>query len=415
MSRRSADSTILGYFYQFDHTILEILRSADTQTVHVERLEDIDVEDPDSVVAIQCKYLPSKKYVPSTIREAVIDMLDDYLIRCQQDRPVTYRLFSHCDGPPDRVAQLDLDGLKRLLCFENHGARVVHYVERGITDDQLSGFLRQFQLIPGPVFPDQHAEVLESLRKLFECSREVAELLYYSNALRVVVELSSSADVNRRATTKRQFINLINTEEPICSAWYLRLKGSKAYARLMKSRIRGLDLLNPQKERLIYIGKRCMSAYQNEVVVADFIGALVHEHYELNRSLWNTKPITVVVDGDKQTVDRIKSLLIGSGIDLNDGYETLGFSPRAFRRPPVINRTGNRRAGQRISLASYRVRLLRAETYQAHRTEIQAPDSAFVLGHDDPRKLFDSQRTHVVPITLLELSVASSILGGASH
>ena len=44
MQLRSANKTILGYFYQFDKTILEIFKQSDySNIITVEGIEDIDI------------------------------------------------------------------------------------------------------------------------------------------------------------------------------------------------------------------------------------------------------------------------------------------------------------------------------------------------------------------------------------
>ena len=57
MRSRAADAPIKGYFYQFDHTIIQILSAShmDAEVV-VEGIEDIDLEDNGVQTFIQCKY-----------------------------------------------------------------------------------------------------------------------------------------------------------------------------------------------------------------------------------------------------------------------------------------------------------------------------------------------------------------------
>ena len=73
-SSRVADSTIKGFIYQFNKTILEILDSS-TGTIHVEGIvEDVDVYDANnSIRAIQCKYHESaKSFTLSLIYKPII-------------------------------------------------------------------------------------------------------------------------------------------------------------------------------------------------------------------------------------------------------------------------------------------------------------------------------------------------------
>jgi len=85
---RSATATIRGYVYQFDKTILEILRLSRGSHLVVEGLEDLDNVTPDTLTGIQCKYYASKKYSPAVIRDAVIAMLDDCIERQKDGRPL---------------------------------------------------------------------------------------------------------------------------------------------------------------------------------------------------------------------------------------------------------------------------------------------------------------------------------------
>ncbi len=67
MSYRSADATIKGYVYQFDDTIIRVLNCSNGQSILVEGIEDVDIEYGNTSEAIQCKYLPSKKYSLASI------------------------------------------------------------------------------------------------------------------------------------------------------------------------------------------------------------------------------------------------------------------------------------------------------------------------------------------------------------
>ena len=68
MSKRSAEATIKGFLYQFDLTILKILKGARlASSVVVEGVEDIDQVFDDHVEYIQCKYYEGSSYNLSLI------------------------------------------------------------------------------------------------------------------------------------------------------------------------------------------------------------------------------------------------------------------------------------------------------------------------------------------------------------
>ena len=57
-NRRSAEATIAGYLYQFDKSIIEVLKlNSDNDKIIIEGIEDIDIESIDSnSKSIQVKY-----------------------------------------------------------------------------------------------------------------------------------------------------------------------------------------------------------------------------------------------------------------------------------------------------------------------------------------------------------------------
>ena len=80
MQSRSANAALLGYYYQFDKTILSILNGNNTTKVTVEGLEDIDINNVTGTTVMQCKYLPSKKYSLAVLRPAIIFMLENFFL-----------------------------------------------------------------------------------------------------------------------------------------------------------------------------------------------------------------------------------------------------------------------------------------------------------------------------------------------
>ena len=74
MKDRNAVSTLKGYFYQFDFSILQLLSLASmTDKVTIEGIEDVDITTIDNKLAIQCKYYEGTEYNHSEISEAIIN------------------------------------------------------------------------------------------------------------------------------------------------------------------------------------------------------------------------------------------------------------------------------------------------------------------------------------------------------
>ena len=84
---RDAIDTIIGYYYQFDYYILQLLNlSKDTDTVTIEGIEDVDISEDGILKAIQCKYYAKTEYNHSKIASPIRLMLKDYALRKRDGR-----------------------------------------------------------------------------------------------------------------------------------------------------------------------------------------------------------------------------------------------------------------------------------------------------------------------------------------
>lgn len=76
---RQANSTIKGYSYQFNKSILEIFKAGEADEIVLEGvIEDIDIQSPTSITTIQCKYHEDKKYQISNVAAPLLEMLCHY-------------------------------------------------------------------------------------------------------------------------------------------------------------------------------------------------------------------------------------------------------------------------------------------------------------------------------------------------
>ena len=56
MATRDAVSTIRGFEYQFDYSILQVLKlEREEDTICIEGLEDVDINDKNNITLHQCK------------------------------------------------------------------------------------------------------------------------------------------------------------------------------------------------------------------------------------------------------------------------------------------------------------------------------------------------------------------------
>lgn len=392
MPSRAATATIKGYYYQFDKAILEILEASSVDTITVEHIEDVNLNRPDGITATQCKYIPSKSFSHSTIREAVVLMVADFVERQAASLPITYRLYAHFQDASQAPYQLSLNDLKEVLTYTEKSVKVVYHVDRGIGDDLLLLFLERFAIVSGKPFEDQQEDVLCAIERVFICSRTDADFLYYNNALRLVLNLSIQPTVALRTITRRDFLGRINRKTPLFNLWYSEIKGAREYCGLARRQISSSDALGARKERLIFLDQSYFGgndAKDDAQRCATFIQRMQEQYFFPRKTHCADIPLTFVIDASPSMILDTKKELLSRHVIFNDGYEHIEFTPTLFSERPLLNlRRVGKRASDKIEKASYLVRLLSAETYSRHASRCFTPDSVLFISDQDPIRWF---------------------------
>lgn len=226
--KRSAESTIAGYLYQFDKSIIEILNQEDESTkVIIEGIEDIDIEHEDiDPVLVQVKYYEESEYNHSIISDAIKHLFDHYIqylngVHHRRE----YHIYGHYKSGQDKLKVDDnfmivdddrkkaIDILKDsfLTYRPREGDPIYYYLEevvqyedeegviinRAVTDEELNDFLLLLKVnLKAKSIHNQYEELLVLFEeKLDNCSsRKEAESFFYNNALKVIFKLAQEKD-----------------------------------------------------------------------------------------------------------------------------------------------------------------------------------------------------------------------------
>ena len=238
MTDRSAVDTIRGYFYQFDLSILSVLRlTSQDDSLQIECTEDIDIRTATDVTATQCKYYAKTEYNHSVIKDAVKHMVSHFRKSLAEAKPkVKYAIKGHYASGQEKLdGGIDVSFLKKhfLTYSEGKGTAKVtrsHHSELGLSDVDLEEFLKLLTIdVKAKDFDEQFREVLGEIRSNLGGTPFSAEYFYYNNALAVVRELSIKADPVQRTITKRQFLARINTSTVLFNEWFVEKKGKNAH------------------------------------------------------------------------------------------------------------------------------------------------------------------------------------------
>jgi len=338
MTDRSAIDTIVGYFYQFDKTILDILNSDNEQTVVVEGIEDIDLVSPDETIAVQCKYYEKSEYNHSVIKKPLMLMLKHYAGLLKSGSPrIKYHLYGHYKSGQEKLSlPLSNDYLKtNFLTYTKNESividekkttkRVTHklYEELGLSDENLSDFINLLTIdINAPSFENQLNEIFNKLCEHFSCDIFEAENFYYNSGLKVIKDLSIKQDVANRSITKPSFLSDIDTKQLLFNSWFVHYKGKTKYFREVKRNYFNTGLNTNPYERFFLFEVKASDRIQN---IKEIIRIIQNRWSKLSRLEKNSFcPYVYIHNLDELKVQQVKQELFDEGMTLKDGYDFLG-------------------------------------------------------------------------------------------
>jgi len=362
---RSADASIAGYLYQFDKSILEILKAADASTVVLEGYEDVDLRSPDAIVAIQCKYHEAATFTLRKIRDPLLAMLESF----KKGHQLEYRLYGHYGQQTQEIPEtLTLSELKDALTKEGKKGTVRYY--ECFDDQTLTDFLDTFEIIAGPSRDSQREEVLVALHDVLGGSDGDASDLHYPNAISMVLDIAAKPAEADRTVERAAFIEALDKRKALFTRWHREFLGAERYLKSVEKRINALELIKSSFRRLVILGSDELDSASATTRPMDVIKQIAGLRFGVGR-LPKARPWTVVLEAGQQELTDFKRCLLEDGLVFADGFESIAFSPDIFDKPVLIN-TGKQH--KKISAVSYDVRLVGLTTLETHASQIEAPD-----------------------------------------
>ena len=330
---RSADYTIQGFLYQFNKTVLEILKCQDDDTISVEGIvEDIEIASPASLTAIQCKYHEaSTSFTPSAVYKPLLQMLKYF-----SDHPSTdirYVLFAHFPSVGTSPPIVNKPTFQAALASKDKElAKYVKEIPSGI---DLDVFGSRFTMEFGPSYDDITKQVGKELESNGIPVGDI-ETLTYPNAIHMIATLSIKHDPADRRITKKKFIsNLKAIRTTAISRWTLALKTRK---KVLEARRRQLKVHLNKNARLRYfvIDPSSVEDYDTEIVL--FITDYIDKYHSKPAHI--STPILCLCANRGQVQD-IQRRLFAKEIVAEDGYIGGEFQKsRFFREPMYLKKPG---------------------------------------------------------------------------
>jgi len=338
MKNRSANATIKGYFYQFDHSIIQLLSAVNRDTeVLIEGIEDIDLTDGDDGVLIQCKYYEGTEYNHSVIKDAIIQMLRHFFRNgCDCAQKLKYRVYGHYKEGQDKLpGTVDLDFLKtHFLTYSKDKENHQVHVELEIDDARLNRFLELLEIdVRANTYDDQQRKVEDLFAsQIGGCTTQDIQIFYYPIAIHTIQKLAVQKNENDRKITKAHFLENVDKKEVIFSSWLKQKFGSDYYERSIKKRYFSSLSTKVSKAARIFIIE-----VTGDFKVVDTAALLVriatkYSHVEHKRTPAQDRfcPYVLLWGASPKDLIQLKGHLLNSGTKLVDGYPFLGaeFSPK---------------------------------------------------------------------------------------
>lgn len=388
MADRSAVSTILGYFYQFDRSILTLLRLAsDDDRVAIECIEDFDVYTATEVTAVQCKYYEKSEYNHSVIKPAIMFMLAHFKEGQDAGRsPINYHLAGHFESGLEKLAlPIDIQFLKdNFLTVIGKKVTIKKHEELGVCDAQLAEFLALLTVdIRAERFDMQFSAIIAATTAHFQCSLFAAEFFYYNNALRVIKELAINPVGSQRVITKREFLHRIDTSSLLFDEWFVAKRGkAHHYAQLRRQYFGTINLSPADRLFIVHVDP---ATYDRGSMKA-LLRVITRKYAKLSkRDRMPFSPYVLVVELRDTELVSLKQELYNEGLSFADGHNFKGavFDPDSISRPaisdsgPALRIFGSVEEARQTFASFKRVR----EIYEFYRDAPVTPFGDTAIGH----------------------------------
>lgn len=318
MKSRNANDTILGYFYQFDKTIIEILKQTDDNNIiTVEGIEDIDVVKSNEIETIQCKYHEALEYNHSQIKKAIIFLLNDYIKNLHEN--YKYTLYAYFKSGNEKLKlPLNIDYLKsNFLEYKEKGIEHKVYQELGIDNEKLENFIKVLNIELVDInYEEQKNNVIKLLIKQFDCTEIDAENFYYGNAINEIIKLAISSEITQRRISKKDFITRISKKEVLFNNWINEFMGRKNLLRKLRNDYFTYTNISPN-ERIFMID----SGNEKEFELKELINCIIKKWTKILKRENNSYcPYIFINNYDRNKLVELKKDLYNDGVKFIDGF-----------------------------------------------------------------------------------------------
>lgn len=325
--QREATSTIRGYIYQFNLSILELLKlESNDSSITIEGIEDIDIEYINGTIeTIQCKYYEETKYNHSAISKALRWMLKHFAKN--KNSKLRYKLYGHYKSGQDKftTANLNPEFFKtKFFSYKKEGIQYEEYKTLKLISEDIVKFIDKVDInINAESFDNLKKSIVDKIIEMQSCDPEEAEH-YYNNALNVIVTLATNKEITKRKISKSGFIKKINNKDTLFNKWLLLYKGENEYCKKIKSLNFSSKLNKTPSERFFLID------YSNEndlSLIKNLIYLIANKYSKLSRREPDKFcPYLYLHNIPTATLIELKQSMYNESKNFKDGFDFNGAS-----------------------------------------------------------------------------------------
>ncbi len=308
---------IKGFEFQIDKTLLSILDSEDNTPVCLEQIQDINTNG----YVIQVKYKETQDYIPSKIKEPIIQLINEYQI----DSSRTYYLYCYFKNVEDEIKTLSIEELDGILGNKKYDFK----------DTLKKNFVLSFRLQFSKSFQDQFEQAIKEIQKLIVSSEFEEALIYYgciTNYLRKIVV--TNPNIAFRTCTKKELFELITVNRRIIfDSAYRTYKGDEKYFSFIKKQhftFRNID----NWERFFIIE---LLGNEKISIIKSVILSIKHKFYKIQtRAIKSGAPYVFLRNISSENLKILKRELISDGNVIIDGHD---FKDADFNSSTIIEKS----------------------------------------------------------------------------
>ncbi len=306
---RQADSTIKGYLYQFNKSILEILNSDDDASITLEGvIEDIDIRSPHTTSTIQCKYHEDAKFTLSSVAAPILEMVCHFNECMALGKDIKYVLYAYYS---ENVDNIDTEAFVEYILTTTSKELIIGYFHRifTISDPTIlslankskktpndknmlldyyksnrskltycidwNNFWQHFKYMKAENFETLKEEVIQKLCE--NTNRETAENLYYPNAFSIVANYSAKSDESERTISKQDFVERLKSMESVLiTKWMLAAMDKKKILKTKKQHLASNFSLNTAIRAFVF-SEYFLSVNEDKII--PFIQEYILKYY----------------------------------------------------------------------------------------------------------------------------------------